>query len=401
MSRKQAKNGTDDTVRKDCGQKRPRCTTEQFIEKSRLVHGDTYDYSKVVYIKSNSKVTIKCPEHGDFEQTPNCNLNGTGCRYCASRSRSYDTAKFIKNACFVHGDKFDYSKVVYIKSNIKVIITCRKCNCDFEQKPNSHLNGTGCRLCAIGDMSSDTEKFIEKARLLHGDKYDYRKVEYINSHSHVTIICKYQDHGEFIESPGNHIYSKKICPKCRQLLLSAKFIRKAKKIHGDKYNYEKVQYLNERTSIVITCIDHGDYIQKPKNHLLGKGCSKCHCNYSKGQIQWLDFVASFHSIRIQHAANDAEFLIPETRYRADGYCAETNTIYEYHGDYWHGNPKKFNKDEINKSSKKTFGELYEQTLKRENEIRTLGYNVVVMWESDWLRLNRCVRKLQQKCKSNK
>ena len=99
--------------------------------------------------------------------------------------------------------------------------------------------------------------------------------------------------------------------------------------------------------------------------------------------------------------NDGEFVVPETRYRADGYCKETNTVYEYHGDYWHGNPKKFNKDEINKSSKKTFGELYEQTLKRENEIRTLGYNLVVMWESDWLRLNRYVRKLQQKCKTNK
>lgn len=98
---------------------------------------------------------------------------------------------------------------------------------------------------------------------------------------------------------------------------------------------------------------------------------------------------------IQHAENGGEYCIPETKYRADGYCKETNTIYEFHGDYWHGNPKLFDKDKMNMVSKKTFGELYQRTLEKEEIIKKLGYNLVVMWERDWINLNRSVRKLQR------
>ena len=124
--------------------------------------------------------------------------------------------------------------------------------------------------------------------------------------------------------------------------------------------------------------------------------SKFRKQYSKQQIEWMNFLQKYYGISIQHASNDGEYKIPKTRYYADGFCRDTNTIYEYHGDYWHGNPIIFPSDDFNKSTKCTYGELYDNTCKRESEIRGLGYNLVVIWESDWKRINNAIRKLQKK-----
>lgn len=121
--------------------------------------------------------------------------------------------------------------------------------------------------------------------------------------------------------------------------------------------------------------------------------------YSKQQIEWLNFLQKYYGINIQHACNDGEYKIPETRYHADGFCSDTNTIYEYHGDYYHGNPKIFQPDDFNKKIKCTHGELYQKTLKKEEDIRRLGYNLVTMWESDWMRINNIIRKFQRKFRS--
>ena len=124
--------------------------------------------------------------------------------------------------------------------------------------------------------------------------------------------------------------------------------------------------------------------------------SKFMKQYSEQQIEWLNFLQKYYGISVQHACNDGEYRIPETRYYADGFCRDTNTIYEYHGDYWHGNPRIFPSDDFNKTTKCTYGELYDNTCKRESEIRGLGYNLVVIWESDWIRINNAIRKLQKK-----
>ena len=116
--------------------------------------------------------------------------------------------------------------------------------------------------------------------------------------------------------------------------------------------------------------------------------------HSKCQIKWLDFISSYNHIQIQHAENEGEFKIPNTKYSADGYCQETNTIYEFHGDYWHGNPKKFNPTDMNTITNKTYGELYQKTIKREQEIRDMGFNLVVIWESDWNKINNSIRSIQ-------
>jgi G:T-mismatch repair DNA endonuclease (very short patch repair protein) len=103
-----------------------------------------------------------------------------------------------------------------------------------------------------------------------------------------------------------------------------------------------------------------------------------------------------YSTKIIHAKNEGEYIIPNSRYKADGYAVLINTIFEFHGDFWHGNPKKYNENTYNPISKKTFGELYQKTIEREQQIRDLGYNLVVMWEHDWNNINKSIKILQRK-----
>jgi len=185
-------------------------TTEEFIEKAKLVHGNKYDYSKVDYINSQAKVKIICEEHGEFEQKPNNHLTGYGCSKCSGKNK-LTTEEFIEKAKLVYGDKFDYSKVNYVNNHVKIIIIC-PIHGEFLQIPNSHLAGLGCQKCA-GNMLKTNEKFIAEAKLIHNDKYDYSQTNYINGHHKVKIICA--RHGEFWQLPSNHLKGGG-CPNCQK-----------------------------------------------------------------------------------------------------------------------------------------------------------------------------------------
>jgi very-short-patch-repair endonuclease len=201
-----------------------RLTTQQFIERAKEVHGDKYDYSKVNYIKNSVKVCIICSEHGEFLQTPNDHLNGHGCKKCGINDRILkrlvDTEYFIKRARNVHGDKYDYSKTEYSGNGNDVIIIC-PIHGEFKQIANNHLNGSGCPECALeSNRKLQREKcerakrdFVENAKNIHGDRYDYSKVKYVNNHTKVCIICP--KHGEFWQVPNSHLMGHG-CPHCNE-----------------------------------------------------------------------------------------------------------------------------------------------------------------------------------------
>jgi hypothetical protein len=364
--------------------------TEEFIEKAIKIHGDKYDYSKVNYNNCHTNIIIICKKHGEFEQSPNNHLRGANCQICVGNYKSY-TEEFIEKARKLHGDKYDYSKVDYINNHTKVIIICKEHN-EFEQTPQSHLSGSGCTQCGIISMkekqSLNNKQFIERAIEIHGDKYDYSKVDYINAKEKVIIICK-KHNNKFKQDPDSHLHGTG-CPICgtdavkeKRSFNTEEFIEKAIKMHGHKYDYSKVNYNNCHTNIIIICKEHGEFEQSPNNHLRGAGCLKCSNNCSKVQIECLTYLEEILNIKIQHAKNEGEFKIPKTRYKVDGYCSKTNTIFEFHGDYWHGNPKIFDKDDINKRAKTTFGELYEKTKNKAEFIKKSGYNLIEIWENDW------------------
>jgi len=173
------------------------------------VHGDKYDYSKYEFLSTKDKVTIICSEHGEFEQMIYNHLYGKGCPDCAKlnrvRTKTSNTDSFIQKAIQVHGDKYDYSLVKYMRSNIEVNIVCSK-HGQFHQTPNKHLIGKGCYRCGkkrtSNKLKDTVSEFIGKSKKVHGDKYDYSLVSYTNNVTKVIIVCP--EHGKFVQTPKNH-----------------------------------------------------------------------------------------------------------------------------------------------------------------------------------------------------
>ncbi len=261
-------------------------TEEEFKEKARKVHGDKYDYDYVDYVNSSTKVTIVCPEHGPFPQKPSNHLAGQGCFECKGKRR-FTTEEFKRKARQVHGDRYNYDYVEYITSQTKVKIICSQHGA-FLQTPNDHLSGKGCSSCG-GVKKSTTEKFIQRSLKKHGNKYDYRHVDYKNNQTSVKIICP--QHGPFWQTPANHLKGKG-CIVCGGKLKLSKeeFEERARGIHDNKYNYDCVDYQTAHTLVTILCPEHGPFEQTPMNHLTSRiGCPVCSNESSKGiyGYQWL------------------------------------------------------------------------------------------------------------------
>jgi len=221
---------------------RKRLNTIFFIKKAKDIHGNKYDYSLIKYNHSQIKVKIICPEHGEFEQTPNRHLLGCGCKFCgieeARKQKFLTNFSFIKKAKDIHGNKYDYSKVSYLNSKRKVIIICPE-HGEFEQTPSMHLNGQGCPKCAYviksNEYTKKTDVFIKESVVIHNNKYDYSKVSYLNSKRKVIIICP--EHGEFEQTPSMHLNGQG-CPICRESK-GEKIIRNILMERGITFEYQK------------------------------------------------------------------------------------------------------------------------------------------------------------------
>lgn len=253
-----------------------RLTTSEFIFRAKKRYGDKYDYSKVEYKNSRTDVVIICPTHGDFKQRPDTYLyRSKGCSKCAFNTKT--TEQYIEEARIVHGDKYDYSKVEYKNTNSNVIIIC-PLHGSFSQRTDHHLNGSGCNLCGVDTTaakikSTASEEFIPKALMVHGDKYDYSKVEYDTAKTGINIICPV--HGCFMQTPDHHLGGEN-CPKCAGVYKknTEEFIEEARKVHGDKFDYSKVEYINQYRTIIVICPIHGELHVFPNNHLR-YDCKKC------------------------------------------------------------------------------------------------------------------------------
>ena len=173
------------------------------------IHGNKYDYSNVIYESSIKKVEIVCKKHGSFWQTPNHHKSGKGCRECAINERSHSTERVIKAFREKHGNKYDYSKMVYINNSTKIEVICKK-HGSFWVYPNNHKR-KGCRKCAFEARKLECEHVIERFKSVHGDKYDYSRFEYTGSDNKAKIICK--KHGVFEQKPNQHKQGKG-CPNC-------------------------------------------------------------------------------------------------------------------------------------------------------------------------------------------
>jgi len=154
-------------------------TTEEYIIKAKKVHGNTYDYSQTIYTGAKSQLNIICQSHGKIEIRANNHINGNGCRLCAhelsANLQRKSGKQFIDESIKIHGEKYDYSKVDYVNARTDVKIICPK-HGQFSQRANDHLSGNGCALCHLESITKTSLQFIEDAKIVHGEKYNYSNV---------------------------------------------------------------------------------------------------------------------------------------------------------------------------------------------------------------------------------
>lgn len=298
------------------------------------------------------------------------------------------TEEIIQKFIIVHGEKYKYDKVNYTGTHNKVKIKCLL-HGYFDQTPLNHLQESGCPKCKGDNLrhnqTKSKEQFIHEAKEVHGENYSYEHVAYKDGRIEVKILCPL--HGIFSQTPQNHIHRKSGCPECAiekkaklQTLTTQEFIEKSKQIHGNRYDYSNSAYSGHRFNVNIKCSVHGNFIQNAGIHLIGSGCPKCSHRISRPEIDFLNYLQIPLESRNKTIPSQGK---QKRAFKVDAYVKSENTIYEFLGDFWHGNPKKFNRNSYNKMNKSTFGTLCDKTFYRMNKLFELGYAIKYVWESDW------------------
>jgi hypothetical protein len=434
-------------------------TRDELILLFNEANNNQYDYSRTDYVNNRTHITVTCREHGDFKISPSNHKKGHGCRSCGIKKQSASsltTRDDFIHACNIRHDyAFDYSLTIYTNCKNKIVVICKKKQHTSELEADSHKRGTGCRFCATENVHKQQrtpiEYFIHTVVKLYGDKFDYTRISetYSCIKSHINIKCNTHNIW-FSQIASSHLNGYNGCSECEVICClynvdkhieerkSTKTpwfmyqmpngsLRTIKGVWGSK-NYPNIErhkkyieYLGEIKEYTEPChwynIRTNDFENNYGTQLLDRyyGSSyikllkmvypeytwnkskfnKVGCSF--GQIQWLNFIEiRTQDIRHKYNHDDGEFPIPHTKYHVDGYSEKENCIYEYDGDWCHGNPDIYHHAHMHPVYKKTFGELYENTQTRRTYCENKGYNVYSIWESEWKRGIRATIKLQRK-----
>ncbi len=380
---------------------RVRWDLERFVNRALCMHGDAYDYSRIKkddITGSESKIPIMCNTcNYTWSPTVSSFINGwRGCPNCADKIK-WTLDRLLERTKQVHGDKYDYSQIkeTDITGNTsKIAVSCNVCKYSWITSIASHITcAAGCPNC-VGLAQWTLDRFIKQARKIHGNKYRYfcRPCDIVNVRSRVFVTCEKCDY-QWFSAINDHINKQHNCPRCMYSLKwnLERFLEKSKQIHGEKYSYDQItesHISGRRSHIPVKCNTcECTWFPAIRDHIRGHGCPHCAtvCGYSKKEIEWIESIMETEGIIVQYAKSPQgqhKIKFPNGQLRSvDGYCHATNTVYEYNGDFWHGNPCVFNQTDVNRVNKKTFGDLYKDTVAKENIIKQLGYNLVVKWET--------------------
>lgn len=292
--------------------------------------GQTFtDWTALEYVGNMKwKCRCKCGSEHLVRTTHLYSGASKRCRTCGNKLARLSVVNhnFVARANAVHDNKYDYSLVEYYNQLKHVIIKC-PIHGEFLQTPKNHLRGKGCHKC--GDIRL-SDYFVERAKKIHNNKYDYSKVFFKAGHESITIICP--DHGEFTQVACEHVRGAG-CKKCAiegRLLSQEEFIARSAEVHDDKYSYDEVEYINSGLKVIIKCPQHGRFRQRPDQHLyVGSGCPNCTTIISKPHQTILDIIPP----SVEVVENDREAIPP---YEIDIFIPEYKLGIEIHGEYWHG-----------------------------------------------------------------
>lgn len=415
---------------------------EYYILKAKEIFGDIYDYSKIPNeFKITDTIEIICPKHGSFlKRADNHLYKKYICPKCKTKikvPKKYNTEKFIEKLKKVYSNRnYSFEKVNYKGIDENIIITCKD-HGDFVVKARSALHKHKmCPICA--NQAYSLEAFIEKARAIHGNKYDYSKVRYINATTKVEIVCpvhgsfwmmpvthtsakcgctkcghgvmsksefikKAQDkwgdffdyssvnfncnsdfieiicpkHGLFRQRAQSHLRAlKKPCPQCRKEVTDPKkFISQAKFIHGDKYDYSEIEFISMSKPVKIICPKHGPFYASPNNHISNRsGCPKCATAYNTNENEVKDYIKHLNFNIIE---NDRQILRsgPKAFYEIDCYIPDKKLAIEFNGLFWHSESKKGNNYHLKKT------EMCEEK----------GIQLIHIFEDEWIFKKKLVK----------
>lgn len=355
-----------------------RKTTEQFIQEAKQIHGDKYDYSQVEYTKAKIKVKIFCNKcHIFFEQTPDSHITKKAGHNKCSRKKGLEHPKTKKLEKLliqfkkIHNNKYNYSYVVYENSKTNIKIYCNECKNFFYQRPDHHRRGSNCNVCSKNKQLTNKE-FIQRAKKIHGDKYDYSQIEYKNTKTKVKIFCK-KCQKYFKQIASDHINNKSGCFNCcgNKRKTTEQFIQKAKQIHGDKYDYSKVNYIQNKKPVIIICKKHGEFEQRPNNHVVLKyGCR--YCNKSRGEEKIKLYFNKILEVKGEKTFKNLYIKKNNKRtpLRYDFYCENLNLLIEYDGI------QHFKDNTTNKHFDKNFQRRVLKDCKKNYYAISNGYNLL-------------------------
>lgn len=341
--------------------------TEIFIERANKKHNGKYNYSLSVFQDADIKICIICPEHGKFWQMPYSHLNGQGCPKCAGRQLTRED--IIKKFKEKHGDRYDYSMFEYHRMKDKSTIIC-KLHGEFQQSPQKHLSGQGCPIC--GNIAKNQnraiskEKFIERANKVHNGKYDYSNVHFVNLHDKVEIICPI--HGTFTQVAYDHLDGHG-CNECaieQHKLTLSDFIKRSNEIHGNKYDYSKVNIDGTNSEVIIICPKHGEFVQNVGTHLKGCGCPKCGRIISKNEQEIYEYVCNL--VGKENVVDRCRTILSNNK-ELDIYIPSKKIAIEYNGVLWHC--EKYGKDRY-------------YHLEKLNECNERGIRLIQIFEDEYI-----------------
>ncbi|MEY8215079.1 MAG: DUF723 domain-containing protein, partial [Colwellia sp.] len=303
---------------------------------------------------------------------PNSHLGGIGCAICgterAADKRRMTIDEFISKANKVHDNLYDYSKSDYVSAHKSIIIICDK-HGEFPQAPSGHLAGRGCKTCGHDRTNAskryDTDKFIEEAKVIHGEFYDYLLVDYKGSAKPVIVTCP--KHGSFPTTYEHHIKRGQSCPSCKNRDMdTVKFIERSRECHGVKYDYSMSNYTTAKSQISIICPDHGEFKQVAWNHMSGIGCRNCFdLLNSKGAKRIISWLTDNNIEFVREKTFDNLFTYARSRkylFRYDFFISSYNLLIEYDGqqhfksvDIW-GGDEAFKRLQVNDQKKNLWAE---------------------------------------------
>jgi hypothetical protein len=330
-------------------------TNEEFINKIKNIYGDNFLYDKVIYNNINKDVIIGCKKHGYYNIKASQLLDKTSCKDC--KNDEYKNL-FINKSKEIHLNKYNYNNIKYINCNTAVEIQCNKHNTFFYQKPKHHINGsTNCEQCLSDKTNKSNECFIKELINTHGDKYKYDKVKYINSKTNVIVTCNKHGDFETISSYliGKNATG---CPKCgtektsNSLKMSLEdFLIKAKKVHSkNKFNYDNVIFNSNKDKIDIYCNSCKKSFKQKLSHHISSQCGCPYCNESLGERK-ISKLLNDKNIKYipQHKFSNCKYKKVLT---FDFYLPEYNLCIEYDGEQhfkpieWFGGEKSFIETQI-------------------------------------------------------